>query len=101
MKNINLALKTPYYDAIRRGAKTTEYRDMTPYYVGLFVDKTKYPNKSDEEIINLLHKGETLYPQKIDTITFFNQQRSMVVKVKGITTLPHHTTFAIKLGDVI
>lgn len=99
--NINLSLKTIYFDAINRGVKTTEYRDMTTYYIEKLVDRTKYNGKTDEEIIEKLRNGAKLYPLPIDSITFFNNGRVLKKEVKGIEVQPHHTTFAIKLGKRI
>lgn len=99
--NINLSLKTIYFDAINRGVKTTEYRDMTAYYVEKLVDKTKYKGKTNEEIIEELRKGAKLHPLPIESVTFFNNGRVLRKEVKGIEVQPHHTTFAIKLGKRI
>lgn len=99
--NINLSLKSVYFDAINRGVKTTEYRDMTTYYIEKLVDKTKYKGKTNEEIIEELRKGAKLYPLPIRTVTFFNNGRILTKEVKGIEVQPHHTVFAIKLGKRI
>lgn len=99
--NINLSLKSVYFDAINRGVKTTEYRDMTTYYIEKLVDKTKYKGKTNEEIIEELRKGAKLYPLPIRTVTFFNNGRILTKEVKGIEAQPHHTVFAIKLGKRI
>lgn len=101
MITIHLSLKTPYFDAINRGTKTTEYRDFTPYYVEKFVDASKYPQMSTEDIMEHLRKGGKLYPKNIDAITFQNNQRVLTMRVKEIVVLDHHTTFAIKLGKRI
>lgn len=99
--NINLSLKTVYFDAINRGVKTTEYRDMTTYYIEKLVDRAKYNGKTDEEIIEELRNGTKLFPLPIDSVTFFNNGRVLKKEVKGIEVQPHHTTFAIKLGKRI
>lgn len=101
MVNENLSILHPYFDAISRGAKTVEYRDMTPYYVGKFVDVEKYDGRNEYEIVELLRNGGKFYPRKIDTITFFCNDRKMVVEVKEVRVYAHHTTFAIKLGRKI
>ena len=98
MVNENLSILHPYFDAISRGVKTVEYRDMTPYYIEKFVDMEKYNGKSADEIAEILRKGGKFYPRKVDTITFFCNDRQMVVEVLDIKVYSHHTTFAIKLG---
>lgn len=95
---INLSIKTPYFDSINRGVKTTEYRDMTTYYVDKLLDKTKYGGMSNEEIIEYLHKGGKVHTLDIDKVRFFNNQRVLTMRVLGIETYNHHSTFAIKLG---
>lgn len=96
--NLNVSIYAVYFDAINRGTKTVEYRDMKDYWIDRLVDKSKYPNMTNDEIKHHLLKGGKYYPAHYDTITFFNNQRKLTMEVKGIEVYDHHTTFAIKLG---
>lgn len=100
-KNINMALKSVYFDSINRGTKTTEYRDMTDYYIDKLVDKSHYEGMSNEEIKQHLIKGGRLYWVKYDTITFHNNGRVLKMRINDIAVYEHHNTFAIKLGKRI
>ena len=101
MMKVNLSVYSVYFDNINRGIKTTEYRDLTPYYVDKFVDKSHYEGKTSEEIVEILRKGGKLYPLPIEAITFHNNGRVLTMSVKEIKTYDHNTIFAIKLGKRI
>ena len=98
----DLALKAVFFESIKRGAKTVEYRDFSnPYYIRKFVDTSKYPSKKDEEIADILVKGGKLYPRGVTHLRFHCQGKTMLVEVKDITVYNGHTTFAIKLGKIV
>lgn len=97
-KNLDCRVYAVYFDAINKGTKKTEYRDMSDYWIDRLVDKTHYPNKSNEEIKEALRKGAKLYWVKYDTITFHNNMRTLTMEIEDIVVYDRHTTFAIKLG---
>lgn len=101
--NVNLSIKPVYFDSIRRGVKRTEYRDLTPYYVGKFVDTARYPGLTAVEIAEALRRGEPLFHRAVDTLTLHDNKRgrTMVVAVVGIKVYDHHTSLAIRLGDIV
>lgn len=101
MRVLDFALKSVYFDSINRGTKTTEYRDMTDYYIGKFVDKSKYQGMTDNDIKEKIRKEGKAHFLPLDAIRFHNNGRMLVMSVKGIEVLKGHTTFAIKLGKRI
>ena len=99
-KIIDMSLHKAYYESIRRGSKTTEYRDMKDYWIDKLLDKSRYKGKSNAEIKEGLVKGTLkLYPYGWDEVRFHHLQDPPIrLEIKGITVLEGHTTFAIKLG---
>jgi|TARA_R110000824_G_scaffold107557_6_gene253922 hypothetical protein len=86
MKTLHLNLYREYFDAILKGEKTTEYRDVTPYW------------------------SKRLEGRHYDVIKFRNGYRKdapeMIVEFKGIGILYNQTTitapiYAIDLGKVL
>ena len=86
MKTLHLNLYRKYFDAILKGEKTTEYRDVTPYW------------------------SKRLEGRHYDVIKFRNGYRKdapeMIVEFKGIGILYNQTTitaptYAIDLGKVL
>lgn len=98
MRIENLSLKSVYFDAINRGVKTVEYRDMTPYYINKFVDKSHYQGLDDNEIIEKIRKEGKAHFLPLDGLRFHNNGRILTMEVVGIEVYDGHTTFAIKLG---
>ena len=97
-KNLNCSVYQVYFDAINRGAKTTEYRDIKDYWIDKLVDKSHYEGMTNQEIKDALRQGAKLHWVKYDTITFWNNGRHITKEIKDIVVQDHHTTFAIKLG---
>lgn len=100
MKAINMSIKKVYLDAIRSGAKKTEYRDMSDYWIGKLLDLSKY-NKPAEEVREGLYKGTLeIYPKGWTHIHFWCDKEQLIVEIKDIKTYPNHKTFAISLGKI-
>lgn len=98
---IDLRLKKVYFESIRRGTKTVEYRDFSnDYYIRKFVDMSKYPGKDEGEIRDMLVKGGKLHVRDVTHLRFHCQDKAMTVRVLEIRSYPGHTTFAIRLGKV-
>ena len=83
MKILHLNLYRKYFDAILKGEKTIEYRDITPYW------------------------SRRLEGRHYDVIQFRNGYRKdapeMIVEFKGMGTVTFQTTptYAIQLGKVL
>lgn len=116
---LNLVVYAQYYDAIKKGVKTNEYRDITSYYVNKLMGGGYFESKGDlEEFVEQLKAGKTerekvmkekgVYyrygnglPNDYTHVRFFRGHTgvSMLVEVKGIEIMDK--TFVIKLGDVV
>lgn len=104
METIQLALKPIYLEAIRIGAKPTEFRTLDEYYVRKLVDVSKYPGKSEREIADGLHDGTLeLFPRNIGEILFHESGtgQELRVEVKYIKVYRGHHNFCIGLGKVL
>ena len=104
METIELALKPVYLEAIRMGAKTTEFRKCDEYYVQKLVDMSKYPNMDARDIMDGLHDGTLeLFPKDIGEILFHESGsgRQLRVKVRYVRFYRGHHNFCIGLGEVI
>ena len=81
MKILHLNLYRKYFDQILKGEKTTEYREVTPYW------------------------SKRLEGRHYDVIKFRNGYRKdapeMVVEYKGMVVDDLYGTYAIKLGNVL
>ena len=83
MKILHLNLYRKYFDQIFKGEKTTEYREVTPYW------------------------SKRLEGRYYDVIKFRNGYRKdapeMIVEFKGMGTVTFQTTstYAIQLGNVL
>ena len=83
MKILHLNLYRKYFDAIANGTKTTEYREVTPYW------------------------SKRLEDREYDVIKFRNGYAKdapiMLVEFRGIGKVTFQTTstYAIELGEII
>lgn len=89
-KNFNLSIYKQYYDQIKAGTKTVEYRKIDDYYTRKFIvgGEFKRPLKAVHyDTVTLYHKGE----------------KPMVVKWEGLFLYPRKNPkwYAIKLGEII
>ena len=102
MRIINMALKTPWYNAIERGAKKTEYREMKDYWITKLLDTERYKGKNTEEIRSGITSGAMeVYPADWTHVRFHNQGRQMEFEILSINVYRGHEIFAIKLGKRI
>lgn len=101
MKVLYATLFQKYFDQIARGTKTTEYRDMSDYWVKRLVDVDKYETKDTAAIRNGLVKG-TLEPHWKDWthIRFKCGNHYLLCEIKGIKVYRGHDIFCIALGKV-
>jgi hypothetical protein len=83
MKTLHLNLYRKYFDAILKGEKTTEYREVTPYW------------------------SKRLEGRHYDVIQFRNGYAKvapiMIVEFRGtgIVTFQTTSTYAIQLGEIL
>ncbi len=64
MKNLQLSLKTKWFEMTKAGIKTEDYREITPYWIKRLVDKDIFKNDTYESFLywyNNMPKGITLY----------------------------------------
>ena len=100
MKTLHLSIKKPYFDAIRRGAKTTEYRTMSDYWMRKIVDLSEYKGKTLDEIREGLVMGKLkLHYIPYDTLIFHCQNLTYEIGMKKVEVYRGHETFAIKLSE--
>ena len=100
--NVNASIKKQYLDMILRGSKTTEYRDMSPYWTQKLVDVGRYTGKDVQEVIDGLQQGKlTLHTRDIDSITFWCNGQRVKYQVLGINVYQGHKLFAIRLGKAL
>ena len=100
--NVNARIKKQYLDMILRGAKKTEYRDMSEYWTRKLVDTESYKGKDVNDIIQELQSGELkLNKRPITQITFWCNEQNVIYKVLDIIVYKGHKIYAIKLGDKI
>lgn len=98
--NINASIKKQYLEQIIKGAKTTEYREMTEYWTQKLVDVESYKGKDVAEIIEGLQTGKLeLHPRPIKQMTFYcERKKGAIYKVTDIRAYKGHKLFAIGLG---
>ncbi len=112
MKILSLVLHGVYYDLIKSGRKTKEYRTINEYYVGrliggignmdkeqreAFALELRDPEKRDEAM-----KKHGAYIREDYTHCRFRRGSSdtyMLVKIEGIEM--YATNFVISLGDIV
>ena len=100
--NVNASIKRVYLDMILKGAKTTEYRDMSVYWTDKLVDVPSYGGLTTQEVISGLQAGELeLKAKPIDTITFWCEGTRTRYAVLSINVYKGHKLFAIKLGKQV
>lgn len=103
MKILNASLHLIWYNAIRKGTKTTEYRDMKEYWLKKLLKIEKYGNKSLQEIKEGIVSGDLpLHLQGWEAVRFHHgQDEPITYKIEEIKVYENHPTFAIKLGKRI
>lgn len=81
------------------GAKKTEYRDMSEYWVNKILDMSKYNGKTAQEVISDLYAGKVkLYTKPYTTIVFHCDKQVERYRIREINTYRGHKMFAIQLG---
>lgn len=88
-------------DQIVKGAKTTEYREMTPYWMERLVDTSKYGARDEESLRNLIAGDPDAPYRNFGVIRFHCGERSVSCEVRNIRAFPCHSFFAIRLGKII
>lgn len=99
MATINMALKEPFFEQIQRGVKTTEYREITDYWIGKLLDTDRYTEKDADTLRQKLIDGSVpVYPKGWTDILFHCKGRTLSKKILDIKVYRGHSLFAIKLG---
>lgn len=98
MNTLHVAIKQQYLDLIKTGAKTTEYRDMTAYWVGKLCEvpagKTADQHRSD-----ILTGKATPRFKPYTHITFHCGPDSLTLPITTIRTYRTRPYFAIGLSQ--
>lgn len=91
-KNFNVSILKVYYDQIKEGTKTIEYREIKDYY-------------TRKLIVDGIAPGNGILKAKhFDTITFYCKgEKPMKVEWKGLFLYPSKNPkwYAIKLGNIL
>lgn len=101
MKTLYLTVYRIYFEEIRRGVKTTEYRDMSEYWVSRLIDTSKYGGKDLDQIREGLIQGK-LKPYFVDwqKVRFKCGNNYLFADIDRIEVYKGHSVFAIKLKNV-
>jgi len=100
MNILHLTLKKKWFDLIKSGEKTTEYRDIKDYW------KKRLVTITNDKVLCTNFIGHPFNFNKFDKINFRNgyskDSPEMVVEFKGISLeeFEGKMCFAIKLGKV-
>lgn len=100
---LDMSVKTVFFEPIRNGAKTTEYRDFTEYWVNKLLDTDRY-GKTPEDIINGLLDGSLEVIQRPYRYILFHEsghKRTVKVEMGQVRTYVGHRAFCIDLGKVV
>lgn len=62
---IILPIKKKWFDMVRSGEKTEEYRELKPYYIVRFLKALGFPKTEQESVMELLQKMEAKKPLTI------------------------------------
>lgn len=92
-KNLNLSIYKEYYDQIKAGKKTIEYREIKDYYTKKFIVDGRVPGTGPLKAVHF------------DTVTFHTKEGDPAMKVKwlGLMLYPKDNPkwYAIKLGEIV
>ncbi len=98
---LDLSVKEPFLDAIIRGAKRTEYREMSKYWIERLVDVSKYNESDIEKLCIAIYSDAEPTWIHYDQIRFHCGDRTATYELKDIACYPHHRVFALHLGDAV
>lgn len=87
-----------FFDQIEKGVKTTEYREMSDYWMHRLVDTSKYGDLGEAELRDAISKDPDPPYRPFSVIRFHCGGRTLERRITGIRTYPCHDWFAIKLG---
>ncbi len=101
-ETLNVAIMAQFLDQIIKGAKDTEYRAMSDYWMRKLVDVGKYGEGLDEaELRDAITKDKEVAFRPYKKIRFHCGERKLEKEIKGIRVYPSHGWFAIKLGRTL
>lgn len=95
-----MSIYKEYLDQIVKGAKTTEYRVMSDYWMRRLVDTSKYGEQDEEQLRKLIASDSDVPYRHFDKIRFHCGQRVVTCAIRDIRAFPCHSWFAIRLGEV-
>ena len=98
-----MSLKEVFLEPIHLGVKTTEYRDMTPYWADKLLNIAAYGMPVEEVIDGLMHGDLEVKPKGWTHIRFHQSggNRTLLVEMGEIKTYPGRHTFCISLGKLV
>ncbi len=97
MKTLHCAIKREYLDMIQAGTKTTEYREITAYWVERLCRIPAGRTIEDYRSDLIGGKVEPVY-KPYTHITFHCKGDTLTLPITGIRTYRGHRWFAIGLG---
>lgn len=103
MKKILYAtLYQQFFDQIARGTKTTEYRQMSDYWIKRLLVEEKYNGMTPQEIRDGLVMGKLKpYWEDWTHIRFKCGNNYLLCEIKGFAIYRGHDIFCIKLGKTV
>lgn len=89
-----------FFDAIAGGVKTTEYREMSAYWMRRLVDTSKYAAADEQELRDAIRRDPDVPWRGWETIVFHCGARTLERRVASIAVFPGYRWFAIRLAPV-
>ena len=100
-KVLHCSIKEQFLNAIIRGAKRTEYRDMSEYWIKRLVDTSKYNTTDIEKLCIAICSDPSPKWLHYDQIRFHCANRTASYQIKKIVCYKHYRCFAIHLGEKV
>lgn len=89
-----------FFDAIASGAKTTEYREMSPYWMRRLVDTSKYAAADEQELRDAICRDPEVPWRGWGTVVFHCGARTLERRVASMAVYPGYRWFAIRLAPM-
>lgn len=101
METLDVSILEVNLNPIVKGAKTTEYRTMSDYWMRKLVDVSKYGDGLDIVELRMAIAKDTDVPYRpYKVIRFHCGDRTFEKRIKEIRAYPCHEWFAIKLAPM-
>lgn len=95
---LHLRVYEQFFNAIASGAKTTEYREMTAYWMGRLVDTSKYAGVDDEQgLRDAICRDPDVPWRGWGSVVFHCGGRTLERRIASIAVFPGYRWFAIRL----